>query len=229
MRRKGFTLLELLVAMAIFTVVISASYALFAATRGAARRAEFKAEMLQTARAALHALEDDLKGAVMSGSAFDTGMIATNGGSEKQPLDRIEFVTVSGNPVGLTVKNYDRPEDLPERSDVVQVRYWIEEDLKRKAHGLVRERHFDLLPISTRSAREEDVEEVAPEVVYLNLRFYDTEWRDSWDTTQTRKMPKAVEITVHVRGDWNDEEVFEVFTSRVYLPVAAETPERQQP
>ncbi len=227
--RKAFTLLELLVAMTIFTVVISASYALFAATRGAARRAEFKAELLQTGRAALRAIEDDLKAAVMSGSAFDTGLIGTTGGSEKEPLDRIEFVTVNGKPAGLTVKNYDLPDELPERSDVVQVRYWIEEDLSRQAHGLVRERHFDLLPVSTRTQREEDVEEVAPEVVHLNLRYYDTEWRDSWDVTQTRKMPKAVEVTVHVRGEWNEEEVFEVFTSRVYLPVAAETPERQAP
>jgi type II secretion system protein J len=228
--RKAFTLLELLVAMTIFTVVISASYALFTATRGAAKRAEFKAELLQTGRAALRAVEEDLKAAVMSGSAFDTGLIGANGGSEKQPLDRIEFVTVNGNPAGLTVKNYDKPEDLPpRRSDVAQVRYWIEEDTSRQAHGLVRERYFDLLPISARTRREEDVEEVAPEVVYLNLRYYDTDWRDSWDTTQTRKMPKAVEVTVHVRGEWNDEEVFEVFTSRVYLHVAAETPERQAP
>lgn len=227
MRRRGFTLLELLVAMSIFSIVVSASYALFHATRGAARRAEFKAELLQTARAALRALEEDLRAAVMSGTAFDTGFIGTNGGSEKQPLDRLEFVTVNGNPSGLTVKNYDEPDQLPERSDVVQVRYWIEEDASRKAHGLVRERHFDLLPISTRTQREEDVEEVAPEVAYVNFRFYDTEWRDSWDTVQSRKMPKAVEITVHVRGEWNDEEILEAFTARVFLPVAAETPERR--
>jgi general secretion pathway protein J len=229
MKRRGFTLLELLVAMAIFSIIVSACYALFSATRGAARRAEFKAQMLQTARAALGALEDELRAAVMPASGFDTGFIGTNSGSEKQPLDRLEFVTASGHPAGLDKDNYDEPDRLPERSDLVQVRYWIEEDLSRKAHGLVRERHFDLLPVSTRTLREEDVEEVAPEVVHVNLRYYDTEWRDSWDTTQTRKMPKAVEITVHVRGEWNDEEVFETFTSRVYLPVAAETPERQQP
>ncbi len=228
MKPKGFTLLELLVAMAIFSVVLSASYALFAATRGAARRAEFKAELFQTARAALRAVEEDLRGAVMTGSAFDTGLIGTHGGSAKLPLDRLELVTVSGRPSGFTVKNYDRPEELAQRSDVVQVRTWIEEDASRKARGLVRERRYDLLPISARTTREEDVEELAREVVGLDLRYYDTEWRDSWDGMQNRRMPKAVEVTVHVRGVWNDEEILETFTSRVYLPVAAETPERRE-
>ena len=41
-------------------------------------------------REMLKEIEEDLKHAVMTGSGFDTGMIGTNGGSEKQPLDRIE-------------------------------------------------------------------------------------------------------------------------------------------
>ena len=66
-------------------------------------------------------------------------------------------------------------------------------------------------------------------MVWLNFRYYDgSNWADTWDSTQTHTLPKAVEATIYVRGEWRDEEVVEPFTTRVFLPVAAETPEKTQ-
>jgi hypothetical protein len=41
-------------------------------------------------------------------------------------------------------------------------------------------------------------------------------------------MPKAVEVTVYIRGEWRGETIVEPFTTRFYLPVGAETPEKTQ-
>ena len=65
----------------------------------------------------------------------------------------------------------------------------------------------------------------AADVVGLNLRYYDGQWRDAWNSQQSRTMPRAVEVTVRVR---RAEEV-ELHTARIYLPVAAETPEATPP
>ena len=95
MNRRGFTLLELIVAMVIFSIVISAAYALFDAGRSVTTRAEFRTQLFQSARAALQTVEGDLRGAVMLGTPFDTGFIGATGGSEKEPMDKLEFVSVN--------------------------------------------------------------------------------------------------------------------------------------
>lgn len=222
----GFTLLELLVATAIFAIVIAAAYSLFDASRSLTSRAEFSAQMFQSARSSLQAIEEDLRGAVMPGTAYDTGFIGATSGSDKEPLDKLEFVSVNrytGAPHDVNETNVVRGIDLS------KVYYWIEPDTKKAAHGLVRERPLELTPPSGPMHRDEDITEIARDVVFINFRYYDgSDWLDSWDSTQTRKLPKAVEVTVYVQGEWRDQEVLEPFTSRFYLPVGAETPEKTQ-
>jgi type II secretion system protein J len=228
MKRRAFTLLELIVATTIFTIVIAAAYSLFDSARGVTSRAELRTQLFQTARTALQAIEEDLKGAVMvaSPNPTDLAFMGTNAGSDAKGLDRIEFVSVSRH----TASAYDITVlDVVRGGDVAKVLYWIEQDTTREKHGLVRERPKELLPPGGPVRREEDVVEIARDVVHLNLRYYDAgEWRDTWDSSQVRRLPKAVELTVVVRGEWRDEEVLEPFTTRFYLPVAAETPERPQ-
>lgn len=227
MKRQGFTLLELIVALVIFTIVISAAYSLFDAGRSVTSRAEFRAQLFQTARAALTAVEEDLRGATMMSTPFDTGFIGTNGGSEKEPMDKLEFVSVNR----YTGASYDinKITDKVWGSDVSKVYYWIEQDTKKTASGFVRERPVELTPVSGPVHRDESVGEIAKDVVFINFRYFDgSEWLESWDSTQTMKLPKAVEVTVYVRGEWRDEEVIEPFMSRFYLPVGGEQPAKTQ-
>jgi type II secretion system protein J len=228
MKQRGFTLLELIAAMTIFTIVIAATYSMFDSARAVSTRAELRTHQFQTARAAHQAIEEDLRGAVMvaAPTPTDLAFIATNAGSEKEPLDRLEFVSINR----YTAAQYDISVlDVVRGGDVSKVFYWIEQDETRKAHGLVRERPKELLPPGGVVRRDEDVVEISPDVVHLNFRFYDAgEWRDTWDSSQVRRLPKAVEVTVYVRGEWRDEKVLEPFTARIYLPIAAETPERPQ-
>lgn len=226
-KQRGFTLLELVVATSIFGIVVAATYSLFDSARGITTRAEFRAQLFQSARAALQAVEDDLRGAVMPGTAFDTGFVATNSGSDKEPQDKLEFLSVNR----YTGAAYDlyATDVIVRGADVSKVYYWVEADTTRKVHGLVRERPRELTPPSGPVHRDEDVTAVAEDVVYVNFRFYDgAQWTDAWDSTQIRKLPKAVEVTVHVRGEWRGETITEPFTSRFYLPVGAETPEKAQ-
>ncbi|MBV8878889.1 MAG: prepilin-type N-terminal cleavage/methylation domain-containing protein [Planctomycetaceae bacterium] len=225
MKRRGFTLLELVVAMVIFSIVISAAYSLFDASRSLTSRAEFRSQLFQSARAALQAVEDDLRGAVMLGTAFDTGFIGANGGTEKEPLDKLEFVSVNR----YTGAAYDvnKTTDVVRGIDVSKVYYWVEQDTKRTPHGFVRERPLELTPVNGPVRRDESISEVSADVVFVNFRYFDgSDWLESWDSTQVRKLPKAVEVTVYVRGEWRDEEVIEPFLSRFYLPVGAEQPEK---
>ena len=224
---SGFTLLELIVATGIFAVVIAAAHSLFESGRTLASKGEARAELFQSARAALKAVEDDLKGAVMPGTAYDTGFIGTDGGSKDQPLDKIEFVGVNAHTMLPTLKT-ELSKEPARKIDLSKLTYWVEGNATLPSHGLVRERLAILSPVTVQARVEENIEQVAGEVVYLNLRYYDDSWKESWDSVQLRKLPKAVEVTIHVRGEWRGEELIEKFTARFYLPVGAETPEKQQ-
>jgi general secretion pathway protein J len=230
-RRAGFTLLELVVALMIFGIVMAAALALFESGRGLAARAEFRARLFQTARAALQAIEADVRGAVMSEGPFDTGFVGTNGGSDQEPMDTIEAVAVNDfpsreawTPAGTSAARRDPP---PPRIDVSRVRWWIEREKGRPAQGLVRERSKVLNPPGVDVRRDEDVEEISRDVVGLDLRYYDGQWTREWDSRQQYKLPKAVEVTVWVRGEWRNETALEPFTTRFTLPVGAEQPERE--
>lgn len=205
-------------ATTIFAVVIGAAYALFDSSRTLASKAEMRAELFQTARAALRALEDDVRGAVLGGTAFDTGLIGTNRGSKEEPLDRLEVFAVNQHTQGNS---------KDKRIDLSKALYRIADGTTPGLKGLVRERVKTLTAGTTTRGRGENQEEVAPDVIGLDLRYYDSGWKDTWDSTTQNKLPKAVEATILVRGIWRDEPVVERFTTRFYLAVGAETPERQ--
>ena len=224
MNRRGFTLLELVIAMVIFSIVVSAAFALFDAGRSVTSRAEFRSELFQTARAALQSVENDLRGVVMPSTPFDTGFIGTSGGSDKEPVDKLEFHTVNR----YTGAAYDVNKVQPDQVwgiDLSKVYYSIEPDPKKKPHGFVRELPLELTPPNGPVHRDESIVELAQDVVFVHFRYFDgTDWQTSWDSTVTGTLPKAVEVTVYVRGEWRDEEVVEPFMMRVYLPVGGETP-----
>jgi type II secretion system protein J len=227
MKRRGFTLLELVIAVAIFAIVVAAAFSLFDAGRSVSSRAEFRSELFQTARAALQAVEDDLRGAVLPSTAFDLGFIGTSGGSDKEPMDTLEFV--SANRHTATQYDVNKTTDVVWGIDLSKVYYSIEQDAKKTPHGFVRERPLELTPPNGPAHRTDDIKELAQDVVFVHFRYFDgTDWQTSWDSTQTGTLPKAVETTVYVRGEWRDEEVIEPFMSRIYLPVGGETPAKTQ-
>jgi prepilin-type N-terminal cleavage/methylation domain-containing protein len=225
--RSGFTLVELIVATAIFALVLSAAWSLFDSGRHLTARSEARSQLLQTARMAMKAIEDDLRGAFMPSAPYDTGFIGTSTGSVDQPLDTLQFITVNTNTMPRSLKADTAAQPiLTPKIDMGQVTYWVEPDPLRPAHGLVRYRQPLLTAVAGTTMKNEDVEEVAPDVVYVKFRYYDTDWEDSWDTTQTAGLPNAVEVTLHVQGEWRGEKYVEKFTSRLYLRVGAEQPKK---
>jgi len=217
--RSGFTLLELLAALSIFLVVITASYALFDGGRRLAARGEYHARRFQAARQALRSIESDLK-AVFSGGSYDGGFIAAHGGTDELPLDTLEAVAYNNQPKMLTPATKTLTDPPPKEFDISRVSYSIDVDETTKETGLIRRRTKLVPEVVTVVDPTKGIEEISADVVGLKFRFYDgSDWLDTWDSATSNSLPRIVEVAVHVKSVYREEQVIEAFTTKFYLPI----------
>jgi general secretion pathway protein J len=216
----GFTLIELLVAMVIFSAITGAAWALLMSGRSISSRGTLEAQRHQTARRALRAIESDLRAAFTGETIYDTGFLGTSEGTQEEPLDTVAFVAFVNQPSATTTE--------PEM-DLARVAWSIDEDDRTEQRGLVRERLKRITEVITVLEPGAHLEEIARDVVALGVRYYDgTNWQDTWDSMVSLTVPKAVEVTIRVRSEYRGKEEFETFSTRVWMPVAATAPGRQQ-
>ncbi len=217
--------MELIVAMVIFGVIAGACWALLDAGHGVSKRGQYYAARMQTARAAIRAIEQDLRGIYSGTSTYDIGLVATSAGTDEKPLDTLAIVTFANQPPGVAKADatFDREMDL------IKITYSIDEDSRTDQEGLVRERLKRITESITVKEPGLYIDEIARDVIYVNFRYYDGgSWLDTWDSTLSGTVPKMIEATVHVRNEWRGTEEIEKFTTRVWLPIAATAPAKTQ-
>lgn len=203
---RGYTLIEVLLAASIFSLLAGAAVAFLHATRNLDQRIHRQGRARQIARAVLRILERDIRSAFASGGPFGTGIVGTDGSGEWD-ADEIELVTTAHRPTRA------REGTAAKETDLARVIYKIDPEL-----GLVR-LNMPRLTSNDRVIREEEIREpVSSHVVGMNLRYHDGQgWTDAWDSTSTGTMPRAVEIVLTVEVEGYEETVRSAF----WLPVGA--------
>ncbi|RMF48057.1 MAG: prepilin-type N-terminal cleavage/methylation domain-containing protein [Deltaproteobacteria bacterium] len=172
-RQHGFTLVEILVAVAIIAVVLSTVYGVYAAAEAGRRHAETKNATLHLGRVLFDRLEREL---LSLAGANDTLPVLT--GQAESDGFRLELLTLAGaGPVdGLHRVSYQvRTRDG--RSELVR----------------------DDRPWPTREDDEEPVL-LDDRIVGFSGRFLSrNSWRDSWDSRRDG-LPQLVELSLTVKA-----------------------------
>jgi len=228
--QNGFTLLELLLALSIFTIMASGLYGVLKAGMDVQRVGEEVTRTMQIARVALDRLVRDLRCAYVSTGTFGSAknlngefFVGTDESDGEYDTDRLCFFSVCRLP-----QQREREESTDEwiggECDIVEMEYRVCLDEAEEVSGLV-EGVRQIVEIEN----EEPVEtEIAPEVVSLNFRYHDgDDWQVSWDSSTDRQLPRAVEITIGVEpGEKSRDNEVRYFSTVVALPTAgAVTPE----
>ncbi len=190
----GFTIIELLVAVAITMGVLAASYACLYSGFESRELVETRADLLQGARVAMRLVTSDLRNAVaFNADAPFIGMNRTVAGIE---ADNVDFATLNWTP------------EAEGEGDVCEVSYYIDRHPESGALGLWRRRDS--------SPDDEPYggglkEEIAVGIRGLRFEYYDGyEWFDEWGETDGYReernsiglagnlygMPDAVRITL---------------------------------
>ena len=205
---KGFTLIEVLLAMAILAVIMTVIYASFSTAGKNVERAEATRDETDLARTLIARLSNDIANAYVNpGMNFPTifygkkeeveGEAGT--GDQKIRHDSISLTTLT---------NWRKPDS--KEMELWEVGYFFKENADGKGYALFRREKRELN--SDVQALDEEVEyEITDRMESLQFTYSDdgSKWTDNgWDSRSLNRLPKAVEITISL-------DTGEVYVTRV--------------
>jgi general secretion pathway protein J len=182
---RGFTLIEILVAISILAIVLSSIYGIFTSVSRARERLDADSADYHRARVVFDRLGRELRGAYFQRNNPD---LVFAGGADSPSVLEFELTTTAVTPISQT------------GSGIANVRYLLTEDTEEDKDGLVlmrRERpvHQPASPNDTA-----DMMRLVPGVEAMSLRFFNEgRWQTRWDGA-TSGLPELVEISLQLLG-----------------------------
>jgi len=195
---KGFTLIEVLLAVAILAVLITVVYGSFSTASRNIQQAEERRDDTDLARALLSRMSDDIANAYVN-TAMNSPTLLTiffgkkeevEGGEEKIRHDSINLTTLT---------NWRRPNT--KETELWEVGYYFKENPESpegQRYSLYR-REKRLLSRDSPALEGGDEYELSDRIESLQIRYYNgmsKQWVDEWDTRKIPVFPAVAEITL---------------------------------
>lgn len=179
---RGFTLVEVLVAISILAILLTSVYGIFSSVSLARDRLDADSADYHRARVLFDRLGRELRGAYFqnrdrslrfAGHTTDNGMV------------ELELTTSAASPLSQT------------GSGIAKVHYLLAEDQETEADGLVLLRSEQPVHKQT-DEKVSGMMRLIPGIKSLSLRFYaNGKWQSSWDG-RTAGLPELVEIQLRL-------------------------------
>ena len=193
----AFTLLEVVISVALMAIILASAYACFDAGIRGKRMVEPRVEIFQNARVAMALITADLRDACPLSKDFDfLGMHRTIG---EMPADNLDFATHNYTPTK------EREADFCETS------YYLNQDSTNGTFTLFRRRNPIIAPDPLSGGSRE---EIATGLLGARFEYFDgIDWYDTWGDLKGKKqtsnkdqpnmsgMPEAVRITLWFDSD----------------------------
>ena len=175
--QRGFTLIEVLVAVIVTSLLLMSVYGVFSTVAGARKRVENDADHYHLARVIFDRFGREIRGVYWSQANRRTRF---SGGvnSDGQPFLELSTTTATPQSVG---------------GGIVDVRYEAQPDPDHPGQLLLMRSER---PLFTSDFQPGDTLRMATDLASLRLRFFDGAiWHDDWDAAG-QGLPKLVEVTL---------------------------------
>ncbi len=215
MKRRAFTLIELVLAMAACAILLSAIYSFFGNAVHLRNNLMSRTREARLRARAASVIRNDLRNAIVSGGRI----AATLEGSQQSPGGSfpgyLKFDTTTATDA----------DDVP-NPDVQQVEYYIvtDPDTKDQKAGLfVRAATRNLLATTTEAPTEEPL---LAGIESMDVSFYDgSDWQNSWTfSTEETTLPEAVRVRLQPARTATDDFVPPPIEVLVPWPTEMATP-----
>jgi len=187
--RRGFTLIELMLAVLILAIMMSIIYGVVVSTVTAARRVEEITASSEIGPAILTQIRTDLEAAFLpkEGEYFVATKRAAGAGSR----DRIDFVS------GVMSYGAENDVEAPRFHSINEVGYQTIDSRKDPSVAILyRREDFFIDADPLKGGR---LTELYDRVKSFSLKFLDGEtWRDDWNSKTQKGLPKAVQIELSI-------------------------------
>jgi type II secretion system protein J len=207
--RRGFTLLELLVALGIAAVVITLLYETFNAVLRSTQLVDEESEIDQMVRISMERMTNELRSAYWRSPSETVGssmfmFVGQDSIATDYPTDTLRFSTLSH--ARVSSKNADPTVSIVEYA-LVPV---PETDTAVLMH------REETTPLSPSASGLEEYE-LAESVVGLSFRYFDgKDWSEQWNDADKKRLPKAVEIQLIIKDRSGQERRF---TTQTDIPI----------
>jgi len=184
--RRGFTIIEILLAFAIASLFMGLIAATLTATLRAARKIELVSDVRSEGRALLKLMALDVSGAMYAEGDMES-LLGEDSLREGTPADQLHLVSASQPLLS---------EGIPcEVSYIPQARSGKMALTRREAH-----------PVDGRPTVGGSEIQVSSSLVALNIRYFDGNvWRDSWSAQSEGYLPVAVRVEMLLLPDEGEQ------------------------
>jgi len=181
MRKKGFTLVEILIALAILAVIVTSTFVIFRSSTESWQKGEKRSERYHNARVAVGKMSTEISQAVVSGNKRSK-FIGNN--------EEVGFVSFVSTAEGIF--------------ELVEIEYWLDKDGRFLMRNEDIDPDFDFLT-------QDNSDILAENITLLEFSYYDgLTWNDTWNLSEDEEdgeeeieidesvLPKAVKIKIKV-------------------------------
>jgi general secretion pathway protein J len=205
--QRGFTLLEIMISIAILAAMMSMAWFTIATTASSKELVEKNEERYEEIRVALARMVKDIESAYISANENQnlperrTMMIGEDHGS----VGELRFSSM-----GHTVLWANANE-----SEQTLIAYYPESDREDRGKTNLLRRESRRLSNEPWKSEKGDVDVLLRDVDKVKFEYYDArdnEWKSSWDTTkadaQRSRMPQRVRITVEIQPEKGERQIY---------------------
>jgi prepilin-type N-terminal cleavage/methylation domain-containing protein len=184
--RRGFTLLELLLATTAAATIALALYGSFASAFRARKTMDTQLTLMRETAISLDLLEQDFQSLLRPNNILSGPFIGYAMGTTGAEADSVQFYAI----------DRDATTDEPMSEGIKQITLLLRSE--GASTYLARQVTRNLLSTTTRTATEEIL---SRRVIAFSVRYYDgSSWYDEWDSTlHDNTLPLAVEINITVK------------------------------
>jgi len=203
-RLKGFTLVELLISLAILSIIAVVSYTTFVSVKKASEIHRQNDEMLRELRSFLERLDVELTGAVYIRNDKSTLFVSKRKEVGSHTASDLLFTTISP-------RTFLEPGN---RSEIIRIEYELARNTENEDYITLSKRIYQNTLLEPESVEPYEYT-VRSDFTSFLLRFRSAgKWFDSWDTEKMDGLPDGIELTFTI-GERKFREYFNVFISEM--------------